>query len=191
MDESISSWCAFFIFISSPEPAPGLYTCIKSWKICIKLDFKEISLKLTRKEWSDKIFLFTSKLCPLGAVCPCPGAIYMYKIMKKMYKIRIQRDCFETWEYSSAQPGARRRAGGHICHYLSWTDSIKPSLLFSNFGCCVSKGSLFRLFATNDEVTRGFCWHQNFVSWGCLLQLYTFIKSWKDVYKVGGWRDSF
>ena len=33
-----------------------------------------------------------------------------------------------------------------ICHYLSWTDSIKPSLLFSNLGCCNSKGSLFRLF---------------------------------------------
>ena len=27
-------------------PAPGLYTCIKSWKKCIKSDFKEISLKL-------------------------------------------------------------------------------------------------------------------------------------------------
>ena len=32
-----------------------------------------------------------------------------------------------------------------ICHYLSWKDSIKPSLLFSNFGCCISKGSPFRL----------------------------------------------
>ena len=41
------------------------------------------------------------------------------------------------------------------------------------------------------EVTRGFCWHQNFVPWGCLphdLQLYTFIKSWKDTYKVRDWR---
>ena len=27
-------------------PAPGLYTCIKSRKKCIKSDFKEISLKL-------------------------------------------------------------------------------------------------------------------------------------------------
>ena len=27
-------------------PAPGLYTCIKSWKNCIKSDFKEISLEL-------------------------------------------------------------------------------------------------------------------------------------------------
>ena len=37
-------------------------------------------------------FLLTSKFCPLGAVCPCPGAIYMYKTMKKLYKIRLQRD---------------------------------------------------------------------------------------------------
>ena len=36
------------------------------------------------------------KLWSQGAVCPCPGAIYMYKIMKKMYKIRLQRDFFET-----------------------------------------------------------------------------------------------
>ena len=29
---------------------------------------------------------------------------------------------------------------------LSWTDSIKPSLLFSNFGCCISKGPSSGLF---------------------------------------------
>ena len=28
---------------------------------------------------------------------------------------------------------------------LSLMNRLKPSLLFSNFGCCVSKGSLFRL----------------------------------------------
>ena len=66
----------------------GIYTCIKSWKkICIKSDFKEISLKLATNELNDKAFLLTSKLCPLKAVCPCPRAIYMYKIMKKFYKI--------------------------------------------------------------------------------------------------------
>ena len=30
--------------------------------------------------------------------------------------------------------------------YLSFYFSIKHSLQFSNFGCCVSKGSLFKLF---------------------------------------------
>ena len=40
-------------------------------------------LKLAIHDQSDK-FLLTSKL------------IYMYKIMKKLYKIRLQRDNFET-----------------------------------------------------------------------------------------------
>ena len=35
-------------------------------------------LKLATDDRSDKKFLLTSKLCPLGAVCSCPGAIYMY-----------------------------------------------------------------------------------------------------------------
>ena len=35
-------------------------------------------LKLATDDRSDKKFMLTSKLCPLEAVCPCPGAIYMY-----------------------------------------------------------------------------------------------------------------
>ena len=79
------------------------------------MDFSETvvvyDLKLATDDRSDKKFLLTSKLCPLGAVCPlsrcyihvlnrekngiksdfnnivvspCSGAIYMYKIMKKI-----------------------------------------------------------------------------------------------------------
>ena len=40
-------------------------------------------------------------------------------------------------QQSCAQPGARRREGCCVCHYLSWTDSVKPSPPFSNFGCCI------------------------------------------------------
>ena len=62
---------------------------------CIKSDFKGIFLKLASDEWNDKTFLLTLKLCPLGAVCPCPGAINMYKKKwKKLHKIRLQRDFF-------------------------------------------------------------------------------------------------
>ena len=39
-------------------------------------------LKLATDDRSDKKFPLTSKLYPLGAVCPCPGALYVYKIMK-------------------------------------------------------------------------------------------------------------
>ena len=48
---------------------------------------------------SYKGFLLTSKICPQGVVCPCPGAIYMFKIIKNVYirngkKSRLQRDFF-------------------------------------------------------------------------------------------------
>ena len=49
-----------------------------------------IFLKLLTDDQSDKKILLTSKLCPLGAVCPLPGG-YMHVLNheKKMYKIRI------------------------------------------------------------------------------------------------------
>ena len=64
--------------------------------MCIKSEFKEICLKLVTNGQSDKGFLLTSKVCPQGILCPCPGAIYLYKIIKNVYKIRFQRDHFET-----------------------------------------------------------------------------------------------
>ena len=52
------------------------------WEKGKTMDFSETivvyDLKLATDDQSDKKFLLTSKLCPLGAVCPCPGAIYMY-----------------------------------------------------------------------------------------------------------------
>ena len=38
----------------------------------------------TKNDRSDKVFLLTSKFRPQRVVSPCPGAIYMYKIMKKI-----------------------------------------------------------------------------------------------------------
>ena len=61
------------------------------------MDFSETigvyDLKLATDDRSDKNFLLTSKLCPLGAVCPLPrGYIHILKHEKKMYKIRLQRN---------------------------------------------------------------------------------------------------
>ena len=78
---------------------PGaIYMCKIMKKKCIKSDFKEKILKLATNYRSDKMFLLTSKFRPQGVVSPCPGAIYIYKIMKKkkMSKIRLQRENFET-----------------------------------------------------------------------------------------------
>ena len=34
--------------------------------------------------------LLTSKVCPQGVVCPSPGAIYIYEIIKNVYKVRFR-----------------------------------------------------------------------------------------------------
>ena len=72
-----------FVPLGLSAPAPRLYTCINSWKKLYRSDFKEIFLKLATNDRSDKMFLLTSKLCPQRVVSPCPGAIYLYNIMKK------------------------------------------------------------------------------------------------------------
>ena len=45
---------------------------------------KRYFLKLVTNDRSDKMFLLASKFRPKGVVSPCPGAIYMYTIMKKI-----------------------------------------------------------------------------------------------------------
>ena len=78
-------------------PLPWGYIHVeKHLKMCIKSELKEICLKLATNGQSDKGFLLTSKVCPEGVFCPCPGATYMYKIIKNVYKIRFRKDHFET-----------------------------------------------------------------------------------------------
>ena len=74
-----------FCPLGAVYPCPGakdMYKIMK--KKCIKSDFKEIFLKLATNDRSDKMFLLTSKFHPQGVVSPCPGAIYMYKIIEKI-----------------------------------------------------------------------------------------------------------
>ena len=66
------------------------------------MDFSETivayDLKLATDDRSDKKFLLTSKFCPLGAVYPLPwGYIHVLNHEKKMFKIRLHGDFFETW----------------------------------------------------------------------------------------------
>ena len=50
--------------------------------MCIKSEFKEIYLKLATNGRSDKGFLLTSKVCPQGFFCPCPGLYTCIKSFK-------------------------------------------------------------------------------------------------------------
>ena len=76
-------FCCHNIFVPNGLSAPAWgYKYVKKKKKTVnKSDFKEIVFKLASNGQSDKEFLFTSKICLQGVVCPCPGDIYMYKII--------------------------------------------------------------------------------------------------------------
>ena len=82
--------------------------------------FKEIFFKLVANDRSDKRFLLTSQFCHLVLSAPAPGLYTCIKSWNKLYKIRLQRE------------------------------------------------EIFWNLKQMTEVTRGFCWHQNFVPWDCL-----------------------
>ena len=84
MVEVIRAFCWYQKFVPKgfSALAPGLYTCIKSLKMCIKSDFKEIILKLVTYGQREKAFVVIKILSPICCL-PLPGAIYMWKKKKK------------------------------------------------------------------------------------------------------------
>ena len=69
----------------------NLVPCAFIWEKGKTMDFSETivvyDLKLATDDRSDKKFLLTSKLCPLGAVCPLPrGYIHVLNYEKNCIK---------------------------------------------------------------------------------------------------------
>ena len=90
-------WHQNFVPWGLSAPALGLYTYIKSWKKnCIKSDFKETFLKLATNDQSDKMFCWHKNFVPKGLSAPALGLYTCIKSWKKLYKIRLHRDFFET-----------------------------------------------------------------------------------------------
>ena len=68
-------------------PAWDYIHMVKHEKNVYKIRLQSNFFKPATNGQSDKGFLFTSKVCPQGIVCHWPGAIYIYKIVKNVYKI--------------------------------------------------------------------------------------------------------
>ena len=148
-------------------PFPGLYTYGETWKIMyIKSDLKAIIFKPATKGQSDKGFLLTSKVCPQGVVCPCSRAIYIYKTIKNVYKIRllflnlqrlgkvIRAFC---WHQKFVPKGLHAPAPGLYTCIKSLNMCIR-----SDFEEIILK------LATNGQSDKGFRWHQHLSPRGCL-----------------------
>ena len=84
MFEVIRAFCLHQKFVPKgiSALALGLYTCIKSLKMCIKSDFEEIILKLATHGQSEKAFLLSSKFIPKGLSAPALGLYTCIKALK-------------------------------------------------------------------------------------------------------------
>ena len=141
----------------------------------IKSELKEICLKLATNGRSDKGFLLTSEVCPQGVFCPCPGAIYMYKII-------FRRDHFETCNI-----WAKRKGLSIVIKILS-PGAVCPCLgLYTYGGTCkkmyiIGLEAFFFKPATNGQSDKGFLLTSKVCPQGLSALapgLYTYIKSLK------------
>ena len=135
-------------------PCPGaiyMYKIIK--KNSIKSDSEEIFLKLATNDRSDKMFLLTSKLRPQGVVSPCPGAIYMYKSWKKLYKIRHWNFC-ETctkrpkWQWQEVSVDIKILSTGVVC---PWPAAIYIYYIMKKICIKSEAEEMLYKIATNDQ----------------------------------------
>ena len=145
-------------------PLPRGYIYVeKHKKMRIKSEFKENCLRPATNGRSEKGFLLASEVCPQGVFCPCLRAIYMYKIIKNVYKFRFQRDRFETYNIWA------RTKRPFCCHQnLSPMDCLPlPGAIYImvKHETNVYKVRLQSKFFLNLQ-QRAFCWHQKFVPKG-------------------------
>ena len=154
------------------------------YKIRLQRDF----FKLAINEWIDKTLLLTSKLCPLGAVFPCPGAIYMYKSMKKKC---MKSDFKEILLKLVANDRSDKRLllTSKLCPLVLSVPVLRYIHLLNHEKMCIKSEveEIHFKFATNGHSDEVFCWHQKFGANGLSVPaqgLSACIKSRKNVHKI-------
>ena len=135
------------------------------------------------------MFILTSKFCSQWVVCP--GAIYMYKIVKNMNNIRFQGDFLKL--VPNDRSDKRFLLTSKFCPLgvvCPWPTAIY--ILLNHEKMCIKSEveEIFLKLATNNQVMRLSCWHQKFGPVGCLPLpgVCTCIKSWKKCAKIRGQR---
>ena len=161
---------------------PGLYTCKKLLKMCIKSDFEEIILKLATYWQKEKAFLMSSKFCAKWIVCPCPGLYTYGETWKKMY---IKSD-FKAFFLNLQQMGKVIRA---FCWHQKFVpkglSALAPGLYIYIYKIIKNVYKIRFLFLSLQRMGKeimAFCWHRKFVPKGLYALvpgLYTCIKSLK------------
>ena len=83
-------------FTARSNLAPYTFVWEKGKTMDVSETIVVYDLKLATNDRSDKKFLLTSKLCPLGAVCPLPrGYMHVLNHEKKCIKSEFKDICFK------------------------------------------------------------------------------------------------
>ena len=130
-------------------------------------------------------FCWHQNFVPRGCMPSALGLYTCIKSWKKLYKISLQRDFFETcnkWVKWQAFLLTSKFCPLGGCLPLPWG---YIHVLNHEKHCMESDSkTFFWNLQQMNEVTRHFCWHQNFAPWGLsapALGLYTCVKSWKKI----------
>ena len=92
-------WYQNFVHKGLSAPAPGLFTCGKTLKMCIKSEFKRFVWNLQQMVKVIMAFCWHQKFVPNGVFCPCAG----YKIIKNVYKIRFREIILKLATYGQRE----------------------------------------------------------------------------------------
>ena len=100
-----------------------------------------ISLYLYRSLYRYRVREPIYNICPQGVVCPCPGAIYMYKSIKIYTRTRCQMSIYRTTGPLVCM--YQRQIFGNVKLYSKFSEQIvNSSFLFTYTITCISKHSL-------------------------------------------------
>ena len=164
-------------------------------KKSLKSDFKDSFWNLQQMNEVTRHFCWNQNFVPWGPSAPAPGLYTCINSWKKMYKIRLQRDFFLNLQQMtevtrcsidikiSSPRGCQPLPRGYIHVWNNEKKCIKSDLK-----------EIFLKLVANDRSDKWFMLTLKFWPLGLsapYMQLSTFIKTWKDVYKVRGWWDSF
>ena len=159
-------WHQNFVPWGLYAPAPGLYTCIKSWKKkCIKSRF------LWNLQQMGKVirpFCWHQNFVPWGLSVPALGLYICIKSWRKLYKIRLQRHFFETynkWMKWQDVPVDIKISSQRGCQPQPWNlHSVPQTLLkMSEILVHIKYNSLIyivkqELSTDNPSASKGFQW---------------------------------
>ena len=195
-----SCWHQNFVPWGLSVPAPGLYTCIKSWRKLYKIRLQRHFFETCNKWMKWQYISVDIKILSPGGCLPLPWglsapALGLYTCIKS-WKKNVSNQTWKRLFWNLQQMTEETRCS---CWHQNFIPKGLSAPALGLYTCikswkknCIKSDSkeIFLKFVANDGSDKRFLLTSKFCPLGLStpdLQLNT----WKDVYKVRDWKDSF